>query len=194
MKEEQFSDFHPEWCQELLKDPSYTQGNALSRKPGQSQGTRLSLMSRTLFTENTIRAVRVLYKPPQRMMRESRDALEDSSNDRLGGEVLMLISLGDELGSHPGIVHGGLVMVLVDEVGGGIVSHELTHPDTIHSANFNINMRKSVRAPGILLGRAWIERAPERRKVWVKVRLEQEGDVCAEGEVLYVRNKPKAKI
>jgi len=127
-------------------------------------------------------------------MRESRDALKDSSNDRLGGELLMLISLGDELGSHPGIVHGGMVMVLVDEVGGGIVSHELTHPDTIHSANFNINMRKSVRAPGILLGRAWIERAPERRKVWVKVRLEQDDGICAEGEVLYVRNKPRAKM
>ena len=194
MKEEQHSDFHPEWCQELLEDPSYTQSNALSRKPGESHGTRLSLMSRTLFTENTIRAVRVLYKPLHRSMRESRDALKDSSNDRLGGELLMLISLGDELGSHPGIVHGGMVMVLVDEVGGGIVSHELTHPDTIHSANFNINMRKSVRAPGILLGRAWIERAPERRKVWVKVRLEQDDGICAEGEVLYVRNKPRAKM
>lgn len=77
--------------------------------------------------------------------------------------------------SHTNTLHGGINTVLVDTIGGDLAFREIPEAQSLMAVNFNVSLRKSVRTPGIILGQARIERPPEHRKVWVKVRLEQNG-------------------
>ena len=152
-REESMEDFSPEWCQELLNDPTYKPVSHSTRVVGGPNGSSFnSLMGRTLFTDRTIRAMRVLHKPADK-------------NKETGNELLALISLGDEMCSHANVLHGGINTTIIDEIGGafaGLAVEEYT--TSLMAVNFNVNLRKAVRAPGIVLVRAWIERPPEGRK------------------------------
>ena len=170
---ESTEDFTPEWCQEILNDPSWKRTSMSTRKLGGPQGPKLnSLLAKTLFTDNTIRAVQTFYRP------------KEAANG-VGGEVVALLSLGDEICSHVNVLHGGMNAMLVGEIGAHLAMQEF--PGDIMAANMNVNLRKSVKIPGIVVGRAWMERPPEGRKVWVKIRLEQDGVTCIEAENLYLK-------
>lgn len=56
------------------------------------------------------------------------------------GELLALISLGDEMSSHANILHGGINTTIVDEVGGGLASR--ANPDSFMAFNFNATYAK----------------------------------------------------
>ena len=160
-------DFSPEWCQTLLNDPAYehiTSSTRLVDGPhGQSSN---SLLGRTLFTNSTLRAMKYLYKPGDKTM-------------------LALVSLGSDMCSHTGVLHGGINTTIVDEVAGRLAVTESSQ--ALMAVNLNVNLRKSVRAPGLILVRAWIERPPEGRKVWVKCCIEQNDVTCIEAEGLWVK-------
>ena len=89
--------------------------------------------------------------------------------------------------SHTGVLHGGINTTIVDEVAGRLAVMEASPP--LMAVNFNVNLRKSVQAPGLILVKAWIERPAEGRKVWVKCRIEQDGVTCIEAEGLWVKLK-----
>lgn len=178
IREESLEDFSPEWCQNLLNDPSYEQVNHGTRI---ADGSLNSLIGKTLFTDHTIRAIRVLCKP------------EDKSKGT-SGELLALMSLGDEMCSYPNTLHGGINTTLLGEVGGALAGRQTSSSERITAVNFNVNLRKSVRAPGIVLVRAWMERPPEGRKIWVKCRTEQDGVTCIESENLYLKVNVKGKL
>lgn len=180
--QESVDDFSPEWCQKLLNDSSYEHANIATRKLGALGPASNSLMAKTLFTDNTFRAIKLLYKPPN----------SDPSARRIGGELLALISLGDEMCSHVHTLHGGINTTIIDEIGGELAGREVK--DYLMAVNFNVNLRKAVRTPGIILCRAWMERKPEGRKVWVKCSIEQDGKTCIEGENLYLRIDMKGKL
>lgn len=84
--------------------------------------------------------------------------------------------------------------MLVDEIGGSLAFREVPDAHSLMAVNFNVNLRKSVRTPGLVLGRAWVERRPEGRKVWIKVQLEQNGQICIESEILYLKMKSEGKL
>ena len=180
-REENISDFSPQWCQEILNDKSYVDISAQTRRLGNHDTTYNSLLDKTLFTSTTIRAIKYLYKPPK----PAPERLNVPAPASRGGEVLALISLGTELCSHANVLHGGINTTIVDQVGGHLAMKENTEP--LMAVNMNVNLRKAVRTPGVVLCRAWIERRPEGRKVWIKCRTEQEGLVCIESENLYVK-------
>ncbi len=58
--------------------------------------------------------------------------------------------------------------VLVDEIAGYLAMREAPPGTNMMAVNFNVNLRKSVKTPGIVVGRAWRERREEGRKWWVK--------------------------
>ena len=188
--EEMLEDFGPEWCQKLLNDPSYEQSRPRTRGDGLSaKDSRSSLMGRTLFTQQTLRAMRYLYKPASPRESPKGSTTADKDDGRIGAELLALISLGDGMCSHANTLHGGIDTMLIDELGGDCAFREVPNAETLMAVNFNVNLRRCVRAPGLVLGRAWIERRPEGRKVFVKVRLEQEERSCIEAEILYLKMK-----
>ena len=160
-------DFSPEWCQSLLNDPAYehiTSNTRLVDGPfGQSFN---SLLGRTLFTDTTFRAIKCLYKASDETM-------------------VALVSLGSDMCSHTGVLHGGINTTIVDEVAGRLAV--TVSSQALMAVNLNVNLRKSVKAPGLVLVRAWIERPPEGRKVWVKCRIEQDEVTCIEAEGLWVK-------
>ena len=108
------------------------------------------------------------------------------------GELLVLVSLGSEMCSHAGVLHGGINTTIIDEVGGGLAVRESSN--NLMAVNFNVNLRKAVRAPGIVLARAWIDRRPEGRKFWVKCCIEQDGVRCIEAESLYLKVNATVKL
>ena len=173
-------DFSPEWCQKLLRDPSYQQVGPSTRIVGGPNGPSFnSLIGKTLFTDHTLRAMRFFYKA-------------STNADRTNGELLALISLGDEICSHANVLHGGVNTTIVDEVGGGLASRE--NPYSLMAVNFNVNLRKAVRTPGVVIARAWMERPREGRKIWVKCRIEQDGVTCIESENMYLRVNMESKM
>ena len=165
-RQERRDDFSPEWCQRLLTDRSYEQINQSLRKSGGSTGpSHCTLMGKTLFTDKTIRAMKFLYKPPVDNTDHTKAPVGEDYE--IGGEVLALISLGDEMCSHANVLHGGINTTIIDEVGA------LALPEIVSNfmaVNFNVNLRKAVKTPGIILVRAWMDRPPEGRKTWVRCR------------------------
>ena len=182
-RQESSEDFSPEWCQKLLNDPTYKQTGPSTRAhvgKVQTHGeSYMSLMGRTLFTDDTIRAIKFLHKPG--------DKIKGTT-----GELLALVSLGGEMCSHAGVLHGGLCTTIFDEVAGGLAVRE--SEDNLMAANFNVNLRKPVQAPGLILVKAWIERPPEGRKTWVKGIIEQDGVKCFDGEGLWLNMSKKSKL
>lgn len=147
-------DFSPEWCQKILKDPSYQHITPWTRTPNTDGSTWKTLMSKTLSTDSTIRSMKFFYKPGQ------------TPN---AGHLLALVSVGGGLCGHLDTLHGGTNMVLIAEIGAGLAGAGL--PDeTLMAANFNVSLRRRVRGPGLILGRAWFEKPPQGRKIWVKVQ------------------------
>jgi acyl-coenzyme A thioesterase THEM4 len=161
LQEEALSDFSPEWCQNLLNDPTYQQLGASTRKLGPPGTTSNNFMAKTIFTPTTVRAIRYLYRPAS--LRPS-----NSSSGILGGDLVALVSVGTELCSHPDVLHGGVNTILVDEIAGSLAMKEAPPGTSMMAVNFNVNLRKSVKTPGLILGRAWRERKEEGRKWWVK--------------------------
>lgn len=116
ISEEILGDFSPQWCQKLLNDASYEQSRPWTRGVGQSaRDSHSSVMGKTLFTQQTLRAIRYLYKParPNADSKDGDTAIE--GNGCIGGELLALISLGDGMCSHPNTLHGGINTMLIDE-------------------------------------------------------------------------------
>ena len=179
-REETVDDFSPDWCQKLLNDPSYRHTTPRTRVVGGTHGPSFnSLMGRTLFTDHTIRAMKFMYKPGHQATGTT-------------GELLALISLGGEVCSHAGVLHGGMCTTIFDEVAGGLAGRE--SQKLLMAVNFNVNLRKSVKAPGILLVRAWIERPQEGRKIWVKGRFEQDGVECFDGEGMWLEVEASPRL
>jgi acyl-coenzyme A thioesterase PaaI-like protein len=87
--------------------------------------------------------------------------------------------------SHTGVLHGGINTTIVDEVAGRLAVMEASQ--SLMAVNLNVNLRKSVKAPGLVLVKAWIDRPPEGRKVWVKCRIEQGDVTCIEAEGLWLK-------
>lgn len=176
-REESFEDFNLEWCQKQLNDQTYQQYNYGLRAVGgpKDGSTFTSLMSKTLFTDHTIRAMKLLYKP---------------ASQGTSPELLALISLGDGMCSHTNVLHGGINTTIIDEIGGRLAAME-NQSESLMAVNFNVNLRKAVRTPGVVLVKAWFERPAEGRKIWAKCVIEQDGVVCIESESLYLKLKGK---
>lgn len=177
-------DFNIPWCKSILNDPSYTQISHPNRIQPSDSSTQSSLFSRTLQTDSTIRAYAALYK----------NVIDQPEHLPEAGEVRMLLSLGTALNGHADVLHGGIIATIVDELTGLLV-YKTYRSREIFTVSLTTAFKKPIRTPNVIFGRAWMERAPERRKVWINCTLEDEaGIVHATGEVLYIKPADEAKI
>ena len=191
--EDQQEDSWPPWCQDLLKDSSYEHIGKTTRTHGGPRGPSFNiLIGKTLFTNHTIRAMKLLYKAPSSTKPMAGSSDQHQEGKTTSGELTALISLGDEMCSHTNVLHGGINTTIIDEVGGALAAREV--PVDMMAVNFNVNLRKSVKTPGIILVRAWMEKPPQGRKIWVHCRTEQDGQTCIESESLYLEVDMGSKL
>lgn len=114
----------------------------------------------------------------------------------------MLLSLGRGVEGISGTAHGGIIALMLDEVMAHLAS-EMFGRDNIMTANLNVEFKRRLDTPRVVLARAYMEeggeevkrgdfRGEDRRKVKIRGRIEDgEGGVFAEGTSVFVKLRPK---
>jgi thioesterase superfamily protein 4 len=170
------------WASKFFSDPTL-QAFVNESRVAKATTNADSFVSRTLSTEETIRAWQSFYRAP-------------GPSDKYG-EVLNLISLGDGVNGHVDTSHGGFIGVLLDEALGVAAENSRPPGKSTMTAYLKIDYKKPLRTPGIVLCRARLEKK-EGRKIWVKGQIEDgEGNVLSTAEALFLvveRVKPLEKI
>jgi len=189
MREEALKDFDIPWCQALFSDPAYLRLPHPERLPHKANAKIPTVINGPLWSDKTIRACTCFYKRPP--------PGNDNSSGKsygLGAELSILYSLGSDVGGHPGLCHGGIIAVMLDELTAGL-AWNLFHKDFGYTAYLNTTFVKELKIPAVVRTRAWIdpERPVEGKKSWVKSVVEDgEGTVYTKGEALWIR--PDAKL
>ena len=101
-----------------------------------------------------------------------------------------------------GTAHGGVVALMLDEVMAHLAS-EVFGRDSIMTKNLNVEFKRRLDTPRVVLARAYMEGGEEefkggdsggkgRRKVKIRGRIEDgEGGIFAEGTSVFVKLRPK---
>lgn len=195
MHEERTADFSLPWCIALFKDPS------LQRIPTAFRvihGSTLAnnLLGIELFNERSIPAVQTFIK------RRPRPKNVCSPHDHHDIEICMLLSLGRGVEGIAGTAHGGIVALMLDEVMAQLAS-EIFGRDSIITANLNVEFKRRLDTPRVVLAKAYMEdggeevkggddRGESRRRLKIRGRIEDgEGGIFAEGTSVFVKLRPK---
>ncbi|KAK3294808.1 HotDog domain-containing protein [Chaetomium fimeti] len=94
-----------------------------------------------------------------------------------------LLDLGEDLCGHKGTLHGGALMVLLDETMGAAANNQ---SDYAFTATMHTSFLKPVMLPGPVIVRSRVIRR-ERRKIYVRGTVEDgEGTIMAESEAMLV--------
>ena len=114
----------------------------------------------------------------------------------------MLLSLGRGVEGIAGTAHGGIIALMLDEVMAHLAS-EIFGRDNIITKSLNVEFKRRLDTPRVVLARACMEGGEEegkgggfggedRRKVKISGRIEDgEGGVFAEGTSVFVKLRPK---
>ena len=195
MHEERTADFSLPWCMALFSDPT------LHRIPTGFRiihGSTVSnnLLGIELFNERSIPAVQTFIK---RHPSPNNACAPHNHHDI---EIYMLVSLGRGVEGIAGTAHGGVVALMLDEVMAHLAS-EVFGRDSIMTKNLNVEFKRRLDTPRVVLARAYMEGGEEefkggdfggkgRRKVKIRGRIEDgEGGVFAEGTSVFVKLRPK---
>jgi uncharacterized protein (TIGR00369 family) len=172
MPHEYLEDFTPHpWVQTLLSDRTVTKSQLSRRSPVPAEGVSNSLFASTLHTDRAVRAY------------ISCSRTSPSSNH----ETYIIVSLGDGLDGAGGRLHGGFIAALLDQVMGSAAVMVREMGSSPATKEMYVRFRKPVATPGVILGRARVERV-EGKRSWVKGWVEDgRGTVYAEGEATFVR-------
>lgn len=214
---EHLSDFTSlDWCQDLLSDPSITRIQK-RHPPDQRDDVSNTFFTKTMFTDEAIRAYLSMYRPGK-VDREHDEKAVFTGNASLGDsgagysqaspatysilskeeyvwsatdpdtpEMYLLVSLGRDLDGGVRRLHGGVIATLLDQVTGHLVSQVCDN--TCATANLNVTYKIAVTTPCILLCRAKVVRKKGR---WVESMgwvEDGQGKVFAEGRAAFVLNK-----
>ncbi|OTB08132.1 hypothetical protein M426DRAFT_317232 [Hypoxylon sp. CI-4A] len=95
-----------------------------------------------------------------------------------------LADLGVDCQSYPGIMHGGLYSVLMDEVMGTAANFQSEHG--AFTVRFTTNYRRAVRTPQVVVIRGRVVRK-DGRKIYVKGTIEdKDGNILAEADGMWL--------
>lgn len=167
-----------EWATKLLNDPEWKVVTTYSRRLKPPPNTENFFLAGTLWNDSCVRAVKSLHCG-------SADPAAP-----LGNESRMIFSLGNGVHGHSGYSHGGFTALLVDEVTAQCAAD--IYGRGIFTVQLNVKYVKMMPTPSIVLCRAWIEKKPVGRKVYITASIEDgEGGVFAAGEALFIREKEK---
>jgi acyl-coenzyme A thioesterase PaaI-like protein len=205
-----------EWCQVLLFDPSITR---ISKRqiPDQRDDVSNTLFTKTLFTDDALRAFLSMYKPGETDREHDDKAVftgDASSSDVDAGqghvakqelsiqlkgeqvwsatdsdtpEMYLLISFGRDVDGGIHRLHGGMTATLLDQVMGTLISY--IYDDTCATADLNIKYKSAVTTPCVLLCRAKVVRKKGRWIESVGWVEDGQGKVFAEGKGAFVMPK-----
>ncbi|KAJ4983133.1 thioesterase superfamily protein [Stagonosporopsis vannaccii] len=212
---EHLSDFTClDWCQDLLSDPSITRIHK-RHVPDQRDDVSNTLFTKTMFTDEAIRAYLSMYRPGK-VDREhdekavftgnasslssgagdasaalssilSKEEYVWSATDPDTPEMYLLVSLGRDVDGGVRRLHGGVTATLLDQVTGTLISQ--VYDNTCATANLNVTYKAAVTTPCVLLCRAKVVRKKGRwieSIGWVE---DGRGKVFAEGRGAFVLNK-----
>lgn len=180
MPTEELADFSLPWARTIIDDPTWKPIVTFGRAEPAPNSTENSLMAWTLSRPDGIRAVSSFHRFPS----------SSSPGSYAEHETRMLYSLGSGIHGHSGFSHGGFIAMLIDEVSGQCV--ETVYGRSILTAEMSVQFKKMLPTPSIVLCRAWFEKEPVGRKIWVKSSLEDgEGTVFATGGGLFILTRPK---
>lgn len=173
------------WTQTLLEDPAYLAVPTPSRKYKRSAGD--AVIAETLNTPETIKAWLTMHKKP-------------ASGDGLITETRTLLSLGPGVNGYPGLVHGGVVGLIIDEAMGIMLQLNanaggLDTMSFIVTACLKTTFLRPVRTPSIILLTAKL-RERKGRTMYIDAKVENGArDGLATGEALWIHAKePQARL
>ena len=171
------------WCAEHLQSPIVTVFIPRSRsvKPSGED----NVFSRTLNTPETISNFMVFYeKPPS----------SSPAPERVD-ELKAFLTLGNGVDGWPGVVHGGIVATILDEMTGllitpNIKANAIARADYM-TAYLNTTFQGPVRTPGTILATARIIKT-EGRKLFVEGRIwDEKSTPLAKADALFVALRTK---
>lgn len=173
------------WTRTLLGDPAYYPSPTPSRSYKES--TEDAIIAQTLNTKDTIKAWLTMPK-------------KSAPGDAFITETRTLLSLGHAVNGYAGLVHGGIVALMIDEAMGTMLqlnayagNADLT--SFVVTAYLKTRFLRPVPTPSIVL---LIAKLRERRgrKMYIDATVENEaGEVLATGEALWVHKKdPQANL
>jgi thioesterase superfamily protein 4 len=170
------------WAVKLFDDPTL---QPFYNSVFQPTLTANSFIGNTLKTQDTIAAWQSFQKK-----------LEPGAEDQYP-EVLGLIKLGGGVNGHFDTCHGGFVSTLLDETTGNAAELAKPADKSTMTAYLNIQYKKPVMTPSMILARAVLVRK-EGRKIYVKGSIEDgNGGVMATAEALYIvvdKIQPAARL
>jgi len=173
------------WARILLDDPAYLTIPTPSRIYKKS--TEDAVIAETLNTKDTIKAWLTMYKKP-------------AVGDTLITESRTLLSLGHGVNGYPGLVHGGIMGLVIDEAMGIMLqlnayAAKMDSTTLVVTAYLKTTFLRPAPTPSIILLTTKL-REHKERKMYVDATIENEaGDVLATGEALFIRAKePQPKL
>ncbi len=171
MPPETLSDFDRHaWCRALFASPHLIPHPTTSRNPSSTNSSEsYSLFSSTLWNERGLRAVQSFEKPG-------------------ANEWLVLYSLGMGLNGPGEIVHGGIVMTILDSAM-AVKAFQTVGERPVVTTEFKGKLFRKVKAPNVVLCRAWVEAEEgDGRVIYTGGRVEDgEGNAFLEATARFVR-------
>lgn len=205
-----------DWCQDLLSDPLITRIQK-RQVPDQRDDVSNTFFTKTLFTDEALRAFLSMYRPGK-IDKEHDEKAVFTGNASTGGagagdieaaksqlsvlskeeyvwsatdpatpEMYLLISLGQDVDGGVRRLHGGVTATLLDQVMGTLISH--IYDNTCATADLNVKYKAAVTTPCVLLCRAKVVRKKGRWVESVGWVEDGQGKVFAEGKGAFVMNK-----
>lgn len=165
-------DFSAPWCQAILQDPTYKKIPLQNRLPPlrfASMGAN-RCFAQTLNTPASIRNYQPIYHPGS-----------PSSSPPTPREHLVLVSVGSGLDSWDGILSGGILCLLVDNVCAIMASTGFEGRKAV-TTELKTRFVRKMRTPGVALCRAR-EMRRDGRRLWIRGTVEDgEGGIYVEAE------------
>lgn len=110
----------------------------------------------------------------------------DSNTPQDMTEVRMVFSLGDGVNGIAGTCHGGLIGLMLDEVTGQLAA-EVFGRYNIITAGLQVAYKRKLSTPAVVLCRAWLGEAKDR-KLKIEGTIEDGmGGVYAIGQTVFVK-------
>lgn len=172
-----------------IADPAF-QILSQSRSPTH-EGRGHTLMGKTWATDETVRHLLTLYRPSA-----SPNATHPQPDELSRAEMRRFYTFGNDLNSHPDLLHGGVIACILDSSMGGAVGAKRRGAPPTFTVQLNITYKKPVRAEASVVVRSWVTKVEDGgRKTWAKGVVEgKDGVEHASAEGLWVQVKVKAKV
>jgi acyl-coenzyme A thioesterase THEM4 len=166
------------WCSRILADPTsrpYVQQNRIPKSSSED-----ALIAKTLATNETVRIMQPFFRAP--------------SPAFPSGEHLFIVSLASGVSGFEDSLHGGMIMLLMDETLGHAAIYSSEQDKKSYTASVTVDFKRPVPTPSIVLFRSWADKR-DGRKMWAHGTLENgEGIVYAIGKTLWIEAREGLKL